>query len=79
MAQSALDYFDLLELFAAMSWLFKANWSNQVTLGLAVMPNKVYLASAFGFSLRSIVFGALLSFWTLWLFESLYVYLDRLI
>ena len=32
-----------------------------------------------GFAFRAIVFGAPERFWTLWLFESLYVGLDRLV
>ena len=40
---------------------------------------KCILAALSGFAVRSIVFGAPLRFWTLWLFESLYVCLDKLI
>ena len=42
-------------------------------------PMKCILAGASGFGSRSIVFGTLVHFWTLWLFGSLYVGLDRLI
>ena len=36
------------------------------------------LAGMSGFSLTFAIFGAPVRFWTLWLFESLYVGLDRL-
>ena len=40
---------------------------------------KRILGGKSGFTLRSIVFGVLDHFWILWLFESLYIGLDRLI
>ena len=40
--QNVLDYFDLLELFAAILWLAQANCLNQVTPGQAVFPDEVY-------------------------------------
>ena len=40
---------------------------------------KCILGGISRFAVRSIVFGALEHFWTLWLFESLYVGLDSLI
>ena len=40
---------------------------------------KYILAGVSRCALRSVVFGTLMCFWTLWLFELLYVCLDKLI
>ena len=36
--EQALDYSDLMGLFAVRLWLAQANWPNYVTLSRAVMP-----------------------------------------
>ena len=40
---------------------------------------KCISGGASGFAVKSVVFGTLERFWTLWLFGSLYLGLDRLI
>ena len=40
---------------------------------------KRILGGVSGFALRPVVFGVLECFWTLWLYESLYIGLDSLI
>ena len=50
--------------------------------GWAIMPDNMYFCwhvQIFFFFFKSVVFGALVYFWILWLFESLYIGLDRLI
>ena len=66
---SLLQYFGLLRSIGQTRWL----------LAGLLCPMKCILARASSYTLRYIVFGALMHFWTLRLFESLYVCLDRLI
>ena len=50
-----------------------------MTLARQLCPMKHISASVSGFAFRSIVFGAPVCFWALWLFESLYISLNTLI
>ena len=43
MLQYALDYSDLMGVFAVILWLAQVNWPNHVTLSRAIWPNEVQL------------------------------------
>ena len=76
MLQYALDYSDLLELFATtLLKLYRQTW---YLLDGLLYPMKCILADVFSFALRSIVYSASMCFWPLWLFELLFVYLDKI-
>ena len=64
-----MQHFGLLRPIGQTRWLLAGQ----------LCPTKCISAGTSGFALRSIVFGAPLHFWTLWIFESLYICLDRLI
>ena len=61
------------------SGLFRPIDQNEWLLAGLLFPMKHISGGTSGFALRSIAFGAPERFWTLWLFESLYVGLDSLV